>query len=504
MSERSMIVIGAGMAGLSMGCYAQMNGYRARVFEMHDKPGGLCTAWRRQGYTVDYCIHWLMGSAPRGSMDRLWREIGLRQGLDIAYLDEFFRYEGDDGRTAVMYRDAVRTERHWCELSPADAPLVCDFFGAARRLAGKDIMADVPPRELMGAAAGARMLPRLLPFLRPYRAWGKVTLDEVAGRFRDPLLAAALRACWPAQSTAFFMVATFAALHALDAGYPLGGSLPLAERVARRLGALGGEITYGARVSEVLVEAGRAVGVRLADGSEHRADVVVSAADGHATLYGMLGGRHLAETQRDLYERDVLPVFPSLLFAGIGVRRDMSGEPRVVTGSDVRLAVPLTVGGRTYERVQVRVHNFDPSLAPAGCTVITCGLEADESYWRDLRERDRARYRAEKQLVADAVVATLDGRYPGLASDVEMTDVSTPATLVRYTGNWRGSFEGWLPTPAWMFRDVPRTVPGLERFWMVGQWVTPGGGLPSGPMSARQVQQLICTADGAPFVTRVD
>ncbi len=84
-----------------------------------------------------------------------------------------------------------------------------------------------------------------------------------------------------------------------------------------------------------------------------------------------------------------------------------------------------------------------------------------------------------------------------------MTDVSTPATLVRYTGNWQGSFEGWLPTPEWLVKSVPPTLPGLDGFWMVGQWVAPGRGLPSGLMSARQVQQLICRSDGVKFRTGV-
>ena len=71
------IVIGGGIAGLCAGCYAQMNGYRSRIYEMHERPGGLMTAWERKGYTIDYCIHWLVGSSPRSSMHRLWREVGL-------------------------------------------------------------------------------------------------------------------------------------------------------------------------------------------------------------------------------------------------------------------------------------------------------------------------------------------------------------------------------------------------------------------------------------------
>ena len=62
MAEESIIIIGAGLAALSTGCYAQMNGYKTRIFELHNIPGGLCTSWKRKGYTLDGCIHWLIGS----------------------------------------------------------------------------------------------------------------------------------------------------------------------------------------------------------------------------------------------------------------------------------------------------------------------------------------------------------------------------------------------------------------------------------------------------------
>ena len=72
---------------------------------------------------------------------------------------------------------------------------------------------------------------------------------------------------------------------------------------------------------------------------------------------------------------------------------------------------------------------------------------------------------------------------------------------MRYTGNWRASFEGWLPTPAYLTKGLPRRLPGLDDFYMAGQWVQPGGGLPTGVMTAREVQQLICKRDGVRFHT---
>ena len=93
----------------------------------------------------------------------------------------------------------------------------------------------------------------------------------------------------------------------------------------------------------------------------------------------------------------------------------------------------------------------------------------------------------------------LEKRIPGLRAAIETVDVSTPASVFRYTGNWQGTMEGWLPEPGSGFRSLPNTLPGLDRFIMVGQWVMPGGGLPCGPMTARPAIKAICKHDHVPF-----
>jgi phytoene dehydrogenase-like protein len=80
-----------------------------------------------------------------------------------------------------------------------------------------------------------------------------------------------------------------------------------------------------------------------------------------------------------------------------------------------------------------------------------------------------------------------------------MRDVATPLTFQRYTGNWQGSFEGWMITPASMNLQIKKTLPGLENFYMAGQWVQPGGGLPSGVMTGSWVTQMMCEKDGKKF-----
>jgi len=85
---------------------------------------------------------------------------------------------------------------------------------------------------------------------------------------------------------------------------------------------------------------------------------------------------------------------------------------------------------------------------------------------------------------------------------VEVTDVATPLTFERYTGNWKGSFEGWIITPEnayTMTKPMPQMVPGLKNVYMCGQWVEPGGGLPTSIMSAKRLLKTICKEDGRKF-----
>jgi phytoene dehydrogenase-like protein len=113
------------------------------------------------------------------------------------------------------------------------------------------------------------------------------------------------------------------------------------------------------------------------------------------------------------------------------------------------------------------------------------------------------RLKAEKEQIADQVVAALDRRFPGLAVRVEMRDVATPITFERYTGNWLGTFLGWRITTKTLRLRMGKTLPGLKNFYMAGQWVEPGGGVPTAALSGRDVFQIICRRDKKSFAATI-
>ena len=502
-NENSLIIIGAGFAGLGAGIYGQMNGYRTEIFEMHDKPGGLCTSWKRKGYTFDGCIHWLVGSNPDSGFNDYWQEVGIAQGRTIINMDEYLRFEGSDGRTLIFYSDIDKLEKHLLEFSPSDREPISEFISGIRMSMVFDFpseKAPLPVRLIKKIGTGFSFAINASRM----KKWLKITAGEFSERFKDPLLKAAMKEIWMPEFSMLLMCFTFAYLHNKNAGYPLGGSTPMSEALERRYLSLGGKVNYKKRAEKILVENDRAVGIKLTDGTEYRAGRIISAADGYSTIFSMLDGKYADDKTREPYEK--WPIFQPLIFVGIGVNRSFADVPLSVSGISCPISEPVEIGDRVRERLWVHIYNHDPSMAPAGKTSIIIMMESKYDYWEKLA-RDESAYRAKKEEIAHILVELLDKRFPGIASQVEVVDVATPVTFKRFTGNWQGSFEGWLVTPEnsyTMMKPMSNMLPGLSHFYMCGQWVQPGGGLPTGIMSARALVKKLCKEDRRKFRTIIE
>lgn len=499
--SQSIIIIGAGVAGLAAGCYAQMNGFKSKIFELHELPGGLCTAWERKGYTFDGCIHYLFGSGEGQPFYRVWEELGAVQNRTMIHHDEFMRITHSTDKTLIVYSDPDRLEEHMKGLAPQDGKLIEDFIRGIRTFMKFDMaMLQAQPRSTMGPNEWRDFGLKVLPFARPLARWGMMAAQDFGESFRDPFLrrAVPLMFAWP-ECPVMVGQSLLAYLHTRNAGFPAGGSLEFARAIERRYLDLGGEIQYKAQVQKVLIEDGRAVGVRLYDDSEHRADYVISAADGRGTIFDLLDGEFVDKDIKRTYDGR-LPIH-SMIQVSLGVNRDLSAEPHWV---NYLLDKPLSIAGTTHETIGVKHYCFDPSLAPSGKSVVIVMLKSDYNFWQ--RIYGRKLYDTEQIQVCEQVSEFLEKIYPGINDDIEVKDVATPMSYERYTGNWLGSTCGWLltkDTMRMMIQGLSKTLPGLNNFYMAGQWVEPGGSVPVVAMSGRNAIQLICHEEGRTFEAAV-
>lgn len=489
--RRQVVIVGGGIAGLCAAVHASRCGYDTIVLEQHTAPGGLATSWRRGEYTFETCLHWLLGSRPGGALNARWREVCDIDRLSFVDATEYVRMVGARGEQLPLYTNVARMEAQLLIHSPKDAAAIHHFASNVHQLAGMRMSDDFWPPSW-------GMILRNLPNLLLLRRLSSISLEAYGRRFRDPLIRAFFGAGDVASMPVLATLFSLAWMSKRNAGYPLGGSQALIRLIVEQLLQSGGQLRLGAKVTGIEIQSDTAVGVALAGGETVRADWVISAADGHATLYEWLGGNYIdADTDRAY---NTLIPFPSYLQVSFGVAQELSEQATFLTRL---LGERLRVDPQTeLDRVSFRIFNHDPTFAPTGKTAITAFLPTRNCrFWVDLKRHAPAGYEIEKRRVADAVAAVLEMCLPEIRQRIEVTDVSTPATVIDATCNWQGSMEGWL-MPLGGLKPLHMTLPRLRHFMMIGQWVFPGGGLPSGLISARAAIRAMCRHDGVPFASR--
>ncbi len=495
MGRNSIIIIGAGLGGLAAGIYGQINGYQTRIFEMHTQPGGQCTAWKRKGYTFDACIHHLFGCAPESNIYQLWNELGAMP-REMVRTNDCTSVLSPDGKLFTDYYDPDKLEAHLNQLSPADSRVVREYINAIKLFMKHDIMSAM--------VSGSRWdMLKMAPFMLQHSKWMKTTMQQFADKFTDPFLKKAFSLLVYSMPSVVIMLHLVRHAYGISKNiqWPAGGALEFSKSMAKRYQELGGSLHHGSKVVKILVENDRAVGVKLADGSEHRADIVISNADGRRTIYEMLDGKYINDTVRGYCAE---PEDESMMAVQVffGVNRDLSKEPSAMI---LLLEQPQTIAGHTTEHLETQIYGFDKTMAPPGKSVIKTELTSSYKYWKALAG-DRSKYLAEKDRVAKQVLAILEKRYPGLAGQIEATDVSTLITWERFMGGTHGWFNfpvrKMTLTGGSSSKHWENTLPGLANFYFVGVWSSMMGALFMNALSGKKMIQTICRQDGKRFIAR--
>jgi phytoene desaturase len=486
--DKHVLIIGGGVAGLSAGCYALRSGFRTTIVEHNLALGGVCTAWQRGPYTVDGCVHWLTG----GPFARAYEEVGILPQLPLRTLDTWVTYrDARDGLVIPFSRDLDAFVARLAELAPEDRSELGRLREAAAEVVRMQPPLDAPQltplRDHVRAFWELRgTVGTLIHFRKPISVW-------TSEHLHNERLRRMFRCTMPGDAPALFLAMV---LGYLEQGYlsrPVGGTAAFRAALERSYCELGGEAVLHATVDEVLVERDRATGVRLADGRMLPADIVLSTASAPETVLRLLGGRYDAAATR---ERLALwKLFDPIVLASFGVEDAYAGTPGMLLIDGM---APFSIGGRESDYLYVRVCNDDASFAPAGHSVVQAMLATDYDWWATRGTH----YGHEKDAVTETVLGLLEPHFAGLRANVRMTDLATPLTYWNMARSWRGAYEGWIPNSGSFFGQVDKKLAGLRGFYMAGQWVELGGGIPLAVMSGRQVVQLMCADEGRDFVAR--
>lgn len=502
------IVIGSGLGGLATaGMLARHGGKRVLVLERHYTAGGFTHTFTRPGWEWDVGVHYVGDvhrprSLLRRAFDHLtdgalaWADMG--EVYDTIVIDGE-RYPLPRGRRA--YRDFL------VERFPGQAQAIDRYLEAtaASVKAGRGFFLEKAlPRPLAAVAGGAlryramrharRTVNEVLDDLTPDRRLRAV----LTGQYGDYGL--------PPGQASFFMHALLVEHYFAGAAYPVGGSGRIAQTMIPGIEAAGGAVVTSAEVTEILVRGGRAVGVKLADGNELTAPIVVSDA-GWALTMGRLVPKDAAERAG---LRATLPgVPPSLshvaLYVGArGTADELGLRPSnlwVYGDDDHDRAVgryladpdaPLPVAYLSFPSAK------DPDFArrfPGKSTIEVIGVAPYDwfSRWEDTRWHKRGDdYDAFKQKLTDRLLEVLYREVPSLRDKVEHVELSTPLSTRHFAAHPKGEIYGLSHVPARFAMRQLRPQTALPGLYLTGADICTagvGGALMSGVLAASAVSR---------------
>ncbi|MEI8007515.1 MAG: NAD(P)/FAD-dependent oxidoreductase [Bacteroidota bacterium] len=502
-------IIGAGVSGLSAGCYLQMNGFETVIYERQANSGGLCTSWRKGDYTFESGFQWLLGSGPSNPFYQLWSELfdmqsitfithQVRMDIEVLHNKDI---HGD--KTFHLYTNLDTLRDYLIENSKEDKAVIEKMIRSMRRIQGMEI----PPMikklpELLPLTEKIRYV-KYLPLLWFMQRLQKETNFSFAAKLKSKFLREAFQLLFDGEELPLMIITMPLAYNdLLAAGYPVGGAGKFVGRLRDKYLSLGGRIMYNSPVKQITHQGDTVSGIQLENGDHVVSDVVLSSADWHFTVFGMLEGKFLNKAIKQLGNDQKLKVYYSVFLVNLGVNRTFEEASHFLRFPlDTILVSP---DGTSYSRLEAHIYNYDPTLAPEGKTVVSvCFYTSKADYWISLRECDRTLYNQKKSGFAEEIIDCLEKKFGKIRDYIEEVDVATPATLLRYTNSRKGSAQGWLPGKNLLARSpIGFKLPGLKNFYYASHWSIPGGGLPVAVKSARDVSQIMCRDFGQKFEVR--
>ncbi len=493
------VVVGSGMGGLSAAALlTRLHGLRVLVLERHWRAGGFTHTFRRPGgWRWDVGVHYVGADAERPGTLRDVLQVTTGGALSWSRMpDPFerlvfpgFEFEIRSGRERFA-EDLART-------FPAEAGAIRRYLRDIHGAAGATVLLGMRGTAPAPVVAVARAL-----MARRWRLARRTTRSVIESRFRDERLKAVLGARWgdhglPPSRSAFLAHAVITE-HYIDGGfYPVGSAARIAEGAQRVIQAAGGAVRVRAEVQRILVERGRAAGVRLASGEEIRAPVVISDAGARATFLRLL------PPEVPIPFREALArVQPGTAHVSLYLGLSASPERLGVRGENFWIHDTLDqealwarrggVPGGDVPHVYLSFPSLkDPEARAHTAEIVTVVDEADFARWAGTTwQRRGAEYQALKDRIGDALLAAVERRLPGFRSLVSYRELSTPLTTVGFTGHAGGEIYGIPCTPGRLdmpFLQARTPVKGLFLAGADALMLGIGGTAMSGLMAAAAV-----------------
>lgn len=486
-SDFDVIVVGAGIGGLTAAAKLCKEGKRTLVLEKHSLAGGYATTFQRRDFTFEAGLHAIDGLYDEHNPNlKIFQELGITQNISFIRLPEFYRVKR--GPLSITLPDNVTKARICLESHfPSCKKKISAFF---KRIVDvrKEIL-HVPTTKkkiMMSLPILPFKYPRILRHLRSNLGGFmdtmitnedlKIALSANVGYYHDnPYQYSLLHYCG-AQGSYF----------SGGCAYIKGGSKKLADYLVTYISDHGGEVRLKHVVDHIMVDRNRVKGIQCHNGSSEKkiveyADYVVANAPMPSVIQEMLPGSYGKMLKRKFGHYSISHSIFSL-YLGLRSSPASIGNKNYSTfilPESLKTLKMMSHFNKTDDFGQkvlafIDYSQIDAQLSPANKSTATCAVIDTIDKWIGLSPGE---YKAKKEAACKTIIERLEKFLPGFSDTIEYYEAATPRTMMRYTANPCGSIYGFEQSPNQVGAQRPDIYSGIPGLYFASAWTKPGGGI---------------------------
>ncbi len=487
MSDRDVIIIGAGVAGLTCGCLLAQKGLKVLMVEKNQKIGGCCSSFQKEGFSFDLSVQSLGECQKGGRIWNLLKRLDLLDQIHFLPLEPAREYHFPDQKIVQSSQLETHIE-NLSRLFPDERKGIEQVYEVLKKIFNEFSQIPSSLNWFDPSSFSSHH-----PLLSQYRdkTYGELLNQYLSNPFLKTILS--IRSSYALLPPEEISVVGMAGIemsyfnHGVSCVEGRVEQFPL--KMGEAFGKMKGKVLLGQEVEKILTEKKRAVGIRLKDGLELTGEVIVSNIDAQKTFTVLLGEDQVPNGFRSKLKgmRPSLSYF--ILYLGI----DGGLEELSVSNNEVFLDDQLSEEYQTlYENgipdeapfYLLAPSKVNPSHAPEGKSTLCLSMKAPYHFGGDWNQKVI-------DLLSQYLIARASALVPDLNKRILAKAETTPKTIEKWTGNLLGAAYGWAQIPGQSgIHRLQRTTP-IPNLFLTGHWTSPGGGIAAVVASGELTAEVI-------------
>jgi prolycopene isomerase len=494
-NKYDVIVIGAGIGGLTAAAILAKNGKRVLVLEKNPVPGGYVVAFKRKSFKFDATLHVINGCEEGGLTYRVLKEAGINDKIKFLKPKYIFRLIYPDFDLRIPQRNIDEYKSILVNYFPEEERGIKDLFKTMT-----NIFSDI--QRLYTSNIPLKLELPYFPLKYPilFRYMNK-SFEYMLNTFlKNHKLKSIISQSWlyfglpPSRLSAiYFSYAWYDFFHN-GIYYPDGGSEEIVDVLVNAIKEYGGDVIFNCEVTKIQTKNYIAKSVTVKN-SEFFGEVVVSNIDPYHTFLNLVGRKNLPANFVKLLQNMEVSISAISIYCGLD--KDIQTSENI---HDYELFLSNTYNldkqflscvNNDPNEVTFSLclyHNLYPESITNKNTIMSISTSSSYDYWRRLPKTE---YVKEKNLYAESILRRIKEHFPSLYRNISFINVSTPLTLERYTGNQKGATYGFSQIVSQSgIKRLPQVTP-VKNLYLSSAWTQPGGGICGVMLSGMQVSGII-------------